>query len=62
MAVGAFLIPFVADFFSLQIPSARQFVPILAGALAGAVGVVLVARNQDRIADTAVAIWHRARR
>ncbi len=62
MGVAAFTIPFVADFFALQIPSAEQSLPVLAGTIGGGVGVVLVVRNQDRIADVALAVWHRVRR
>jgi cation-transporting P-type ATPase E len=61
MGVGAFTIPFVADFFSLQIPSATQFLPVALGSVVGGVGVILVARNQDRIADATLAVWHRFR-
>ena len=61
MGVGAFTMPLVADFFSLQIPSATEFLPVIVGAIGGGVAVMLVARNQDRIADVAIAVWHRFR-
>jgi cation-transporting ATPase E len=44
LAVGAFTIPFVADFFALEIPSAKEVVPILVGCLGGSALVVLAAR------------------
>ena len=59
MAIGAFTIPLVADFFSLQVPAADQAVAIAVGVVAGACGVVLMARNETRIADGAAAFARR---
>ncbi len=44
LAVGAFAVPFVADFFSLEIPSANEVVPILVGCVGGGALVMLAAR------------------
>jgi cation-transporting P-type ATPase E len=62
MGVGAFTIPFVADFFSLQVPSGKEFVPIVLGVAVGGVAIVLGVSFQDRLADTALAVVHRFRR
>ena len=62
MAIGAFTIPFVADFFSLQVPAADEAVAIAVGIAAGTAGVVLAARNEIRIADAAEAFARRFRR
>jgi len=62
LAVGAFAIPFVADFFTLDVPGADQAVVIAVGVAAGALGIVLAARLEDRIADAALAVFHRFRR
>jgi cation-transporting ATPase E len=61
MGVGAYTIPFVADFFSLEIPAADHAVVIAAGVVAGGLGIVAVARNEDRLADAALRVGHRVR-
>ena len=45
MGVGAFTIPFVADFFALQLPAATEVAPIVIGCLGGAMAVVLAVRT-----------------
>jgi cation-transporting P-type ATPase E len=62
MGVGAFAVPFVADFFALAIPTAEELAVIAAGAGIGAVAIVLAVANQDRLADAAMAVVHRVRR
>jgi cation-transporting ATPase E len=62
MGVGAFTIPFVADFFSLEVPTADQAVVVALGIVVGAAGVVAAARNEDRIAAAATAVAGRFRR
>jgi len=62
MGVGAFTIPFVADFFELQIPSAAEALPIAVGCAVGGALIVLAVRNEDRLAGAAVAVAGRFRR
>jgi cation-transporting ATPase E len=62
MGIGAFTIPFVADFFSLDVPAADQAVVIAAGVAAGGLGVVAVARKEDALAEAAQAAGRRLRR
>jgi cation-transporting P-type ATPase E len=62
MGVGAFTIPFVADFFSLQVPSGKEALAIGAGIVVGGAAVVASVRFQDRLADAAMAVAHRVRR
>ncbi len=59
MGVGAFTIPFVADFFSLEIPSGKAALTIGAGVIVGGVGVALVVRFQHALAEAATAVAHR---
>jgi cation-transporting P-type ATPase E len=51
MGVGAFTIPFVADFFSLEIPSGTAAMAIAAGVLVGGVALAVVVRFQDQLAE-----------
>ncbi|HEU4842051.1 MAG TPA: hypothetical protein VFT09_11430, partial [Ilumatobacteraceae bacterium] len=62
MAVGAFGIPFVADFFTLEVPAADQAIPIAVGAVVGGLGIVLAARHEDVIADAVLSVVERVRR
>jgi cation-transporting ATPase E len=62
LGIGAFTIPFVADFFSLEIPSGEEAMVIGIGVLVGAAAVVLSVRFQDRLATAAIAVAHRVRR
>ena len=62
MGVGAFTIPFVADFFSLELPSGKAALAIAAGVVVGGVALAVVVRFQDQLAGTAMAVAHRIRR
>jgi cation-transporting ATPase E len=62
LGVGAFTIPFVADFFSLQVPADDHAVVIAIGVAAGGAGVVAAARNEDRLAALAGRVERRVRR
>jgi cation-transporting ATPase E len=62
LGVAAFTIPFVADFFSLQLPAADHAAVIGVGLAAGGVAIVAAARNEDRIAAFALRVRDRARR
>ena len=62
LGVGAYTVPFVADFFSLEVPAGDQALVIGAGLAVGGCGVVLAARLEDRLAAAAVGLARRVRR
>lgn len=62
MGVGAFSIPFVADFFSLELPAAGAALTVGAGVLVGGLGVVVAARHEDQLAGAGRAFVGRFRR
>ena len=62
MGVGAFTIPFVADFFSLELPSGKAALAIAAGVVVGGIALAVVVRFQDQLAGAAMAVAGRLRR
>ena len=62
MGVGAFTIPFVADFFSLELPSGKAALAIAAGVVVGGIALAVVVRFQDQLAGAAMAVADRLRR
>ena len=53
LLAGAYLIGPLADFFLLRLPTAGQAAVVAVGAIIGAAGIVVAARNQERLAALA---------
>jgi cation-transporting ATPase E len=62
MAVGAFTIPFVADFFLLERPGGEDGILAAAAIVLGGAAIVAANRNASRLADVATWLGARVRR